>query len=154
MGTAIHANRVARTGFDAQAAIDAAQGIDFVTHREFLDGINRIFTGFDVDTLGRAGGCAEKASGAICGVIFAESQAVAPAKGIRVRSSFLRILDCNVGLKSFRQTKGMQDMDAEITPEVITGDRQAAQDFRYVSSLPERHFFNSFHSFPTGNKWL
>ena len=48
MGAGIHLNRIARTGFHAETAIDAAQRIDFVAHRILLDRIMRIFTGLDM----------------------------------------------------------------------------------------------------------
>src|SRR5574341_143350 len=141
MGTAIHANRVAGTGFHAQAAVNAAQRIDLIANRVLLDGIIRIFAGLDVDTLGRAGGRAKKASGAVSGVVLVESQPVTPAKRVRIRRSLLRVLDRDGGLKSFCQTKRMENVDAEITPEVITGYGKAAQYLRDIGSLPERHRF-------------
>ena len=73
MSSGVHANRVARTGFDTKAAINAAQRIDLIAHRVLFDRITRIFSGLDVDTVSRAGGCAKKASRAIGGVIRAES---------------------------------------------------------------------------------
>jgi len=104
-----------------------------------------IFSGLDVDAVSRASSGAQEASRAVGGVIGAESQAVAAPEGIGIRSSFLRILDCDVGLTGFRQTEDMQNVDGEITPKVITGDGETAQDLRQVRSLPERHVFNSFH---------
>ena len=99
----------------------------------------------DVDTVSRASSGAQETSRAFGGVIRAESQAVAAAKGVGVGSSFLRILDRDIGLTGFRQTEDMQNVDGEITPKVIAGDGETAQDLRQVRSLPERHVFNSFH---------
>ena len=104
-----------------------------------------IFSGLDVDAVSRASSGAQEASRAVGCVIGAKSQAVAAPEGIGIRSSFLRILDRDVGLTGFRQTEDMQNVDAEITPKVITGDGETAQDLRQVRSLPERHVFNSFH---------
>lgn len=74
MRSGIHSNRVAGTGFDTHAAINAAQRIDFVADRVLLDRITRILSGLDVDTVSRAGGRAKKARRAVGGVIRAESQ--------------------------------------------------------------------------------
>ena len=145
MRAGVHANGVARTSFDAHAAIDAAQRIYFVPDRVLLDRIVGIFSGLDVDAVSRASSGAQETSRAFGGVIRAESQAVAAAKGVGVGSSFLRILDRDIGLTGFRQTEDMQNVDGEITPKVITGDGETAQDLRQVRSLPERHVFNSFH---------
>ena len=122
MSTAIHANRIAGTGFDAQAAVDATQRVDFVAQGEFLDGIFWIFTGLDVDTLGWASGGAEKTSGAVGGVVLTEGQTVTATEGVGIGGSLLGILNRNGGLKSFCQTKHMESVDAEITPETKTGN--------------------------------
>src|ERR1051325_641769 len=64
MEAGVHAYRVARTGLDAKAAIDAAQRIDLVAHGDFFPRFVGILARLDVDALGRAGGGAEKAGGA------------------------------------------------------------------------------------------
>src|SRR5581483_7430273 len=92
MRSGVHANRVAGAGLDTHAAINAAQRIDFVADRVFLDRIARIFSGLDVNTVGRAGGRAKKTGRAVGGVIRAESQTVPAAKGVRIKSSFFGIL--------------------------------------------------------------
>ena len=137
MGATIHANRVAGTGLDAKAAVDAAQRVDFIAHCEFFNGIIRIFTGLDVDTIGRAGGRAKKASRAVGGVVLVERQPVAPAKCIGIRCSLLRVLDRDGGLAIFCQTERMENVDAKIAPEAVTSYKKAARDLGEIDSLPE-----------------
>jgi hypothetical protein len=69
MRARVHANRVARTGFDAHAAVDAAQRIDFIPDRALLDRIVGIFSGLDVNAVSRASSGTKEASRAVDGVI-------------------------------------------------------------------------------------
>src|SRR5689334_6134049 len=121
MSSGVHANRVARTSLDTHAAIDAAQRIDLITDRVLLDRITRVLSGLDIDTVGGASRRAEKARGAVGGVIRAESQTVTAAKRVRVRNSFFGVLHRDIGLTIFRQTEGMENMNAKIAPEVVSG---------------------------------
>src|SRR5438309_8031663 len=61
MHEGIHADRVTRARFDAHPTIDALERVDLVTHRVLLDRRIGVLPSFNVDALGRAGGCAEEA---------------------------------------------------------------------------------------------
>lgn len=92
MGAAVHAHPIA-AGFDASAAVNAAQRVDFIVWRQFLNGIFRIFTGFEVNTIGLAGGGVKNTIGAIGGGVLTESPTVAPTKGVRIGRALFQVLD-------------------------------------------------------------
>lgn len=122
MGAAVHAHPIAGAGFDASAAVNAAQRVDFIVWRQFLNGIFRIFTGFEVNTIGLADGGVKNTIGAIGGGVLTESP-MAPTKAVRIGRALFQVLDGVGSLKTFRRSKRMENMNAEIASKAITGHR-------------------------------
>src|SRR5215468_4114110 len=99
MRSRIHSNRITGTRLDAKTAIDAAQGVDLVSDRVFFNRIVRILTGLDINALSRTGSRAQKTSRALNRAVIFQGQAVPTPKSVRIRGSFIRILDGNRRLK-------------------------------------------------------
>src|SRR3989304_985768 len=148
----IHPDGVARTGLDTKAAVDAAQGVDLVTHGELFNWVIRILTSFNINTFRRTGRGAKKTGGTLHRPIPFEGQTVAPPEGVRIRPSLVGVLNGNGGFELFGQTQLMQAMDEEIAPKAIPGDHQTTQDLREIRSFPESHLFDSLHPYFTPEK--
>src|SRR5215510_4680519 len=95
----IHSDRITGTRLDTKTAIDAAQSVDLVANRVFFNRIVRIFARLDINALGRTGSRAQKTSRALNRAVIFQGEAMPPAEGIRIRRSFIGILDGNRGLK-------------------------------------------------------
>src|SRR5688572_18738545 len=95
MDAGIHADGIARTSLDAEAAEDAAQLVDHETLGEALVatlGVTfGILAGFDVDALRRARGRTAQTSHAARRAVVAMGQAVQPAKARRIGPALLGI---------------------------------------------------------------
>ena len=148
----IHPDGVARTGLDTKAAVNAAQGVDLVTHGELFNWVNRILPGLDIDAFGWTGRGAKKAGRALNRLVLLEGQAVAPPEGIRIRPSLVGVLNGNGRFELFGQTQLMQAMDEEVAPKAVAGDHQTTQDLREIRSFPESHLFDSLHPYFTPEK--
>ena len=81
MRARIHPDRIARTRLDTEAAINAAQGIDLVPDRIFLNGVIWIFARFDIDTLRGACSRTQKTGGALNRAVLFQCKPVTAAKG-------------------------------------------------------------------------
>src|SRR5277367_4428389 len=89
MHVGVHPNRVARTGLDAQPAVDAAQRVDLVAHRELLDvRIGRLARLY-IYALRRTRSRAQKACRASHRRILAQRQTVATAKIVGIALALL-----------------------------------------------------------------
>src|SRR5919106_3174508 len=143
MSTRIHANGITGAGLDAEAAIDTAQRIDLVANGKFFDGVVRILAGFNVNTFGGTRCRAEKTGRALNRTVFLQGQPVSPAKGVGIRRPLVRVLDGNRCLKTLCQSKLMENMDEQISPEAVASNHQPSGHLRKVKSFPKTHLFNS-----------
>src|SRR3989338_7088000 len=141
----IHPDGVARTGLDTKAAVDAAQGVDLVTHGELFNWVIRIFTSFNINTFRWTGRGAKKTGGTLHRPIPLEGQTVASPEGVRIRPSLVGVLNGNGRFELFGQTQLMQAMDQEIAPKVVACDHKTTQDLREIRSFPESHLFDPLH---------
>src|SRR5713226_3201900 len=146
MHACIHSDRIARTGLDAKAAIDAAQSVDFVADGILLNRIIRILAGLDVDALGRAGRGAEEAGRALNRPVLLQSEPMASPKSLRIGKSLIGILNRDRRREMFGLSKQVQRVDDQVSPEAIARDHQAADDLREIEAFPQAHLFESFHA--------
>ena len=145
MRSGIHANRVARASFDTVTAINTAQRVDFVANRKFFYRIVRIFSGLDVDAFRRTRRGTEKTSSTLHRAVLFQRQSMTATKGVRIRRALFGVLHGDRRRGVACQAKQLQDVNDQIPPEPVAGHEQAAHYFGKIESLPERHFFNSFH---------
>src|SRR3989338_9653149 len=152
MDSDLHPDGITRTGLDSEAAVDAAQGVDLVTHGELFNRVIRILPGLDIDAFGRTGRGAKETGRALNRPVLLEGQAVAPPEGVRIRPSLVVVLNGNGRFELFGQTQLMQAMDEEIAPKVVACDHQTTHDLREIRSFPESHLFDSLHPYFTPEK--
>src|SRR5512143_1552018 len=141
----VHANGVARAGLDAEAAVDAAQGVDLVAQGELLDVRVGMLAGLDEDAVGGTGGGAEEAGGATHRVVLLEREAVAAAEVVGIELDLVRPLGGDRGPRLLGETDDVQPVEAEVLEEPVERHHQAAEDLRQIGALPEGERFTSFH---------
>ncbi len=70
---------------------------------------------------------------------------MASTKGVRIRRTFFGVLYGDRRRFVARQAKQVQNVNSQVPPEPVAGHEQTAHYLGKIESLPERHFFNSFH---------
>jgi hypothetical protein len=131
----IHADRINWTCLNAVPAVNAQQGIDFIAMGELFNLRIIVFGCLNINALGWASCCTQKAGRTLDVTIFMQSKTVPTSKSSRIIAPFLWVLNTCSSSLIFTNANQMQYMQYEVANKATEGDVDSLHYLYYIHTF-------------------